>query len=103
MREPRLAGERKPRAAKTSTATAITTSWVPVPTMLESRIGIVEGGRNTSACTSFHPVSSRSSSSSSAVGTRLYLGTGGLAGGGGSGVCAQRCRTSEHPCTRCGS
>ena len=73
MSEPRFAGERKPTAAKMMVMMAIRKSCTPVPTSTQNIIGIVAGGRNTSACTSFQPDSSRSSAFSSSVSTRLYL------------------------------
>ena len=73
MSEPRFAGERKPTAAKMMVMMAIRKSCTPVPMSTQNIIGIVAGGRNTSACTSFQPDSSRSSAFSSSVSTRLYL------------------------------
>mmetsp|Transcript_31073 Transcript_31073/g.53148 ORF Transcript_31073/g.53148 Transcript_31073/m.53148 type:complete len:208 (-) Transcript_31073:543-1166(-) len=62
---PRLAGERKPSTAKTIVMTPMLRHCTPVPTSTESIIGYC-GGRKTSPCTSFQPVSSSTSSVASA-------------------------------------
>jgi hypothetical protein len=69
MIEPRFAGLKNPTAAKTMRKNAQKTSCMPVPTMTQKNMGMSVGGRKTSACTSFHPVSSRSSCFSSSVST----------------------------------
>ena len=68
--EPRLAGERNPSAANMIVDTDIQKIWTPVPMSTENRIGL-GGGRKTSPCTSFQPLSSCSSAFSSSVGIRL--------------------------------
>merc|ERR1719399_1036235 len=70
MRPPRLAGERKPSTAKTIVITAIEKVCTPVPTRTESIMG-ARGGRKTSPCTSFQPVSSSTSSAASMALYRL--------------------------------
>ena len=62
--EPRLAGERKPSAAHAIEMKDIPRSWQPVPTLV-ARSVTFGGVRRTSACTSFQPDSSSSSSFSS--------------------------------------
>ena len=69
-RDPRLAGERSPMRAKLRVAKVMRPSCTPVPTMTANSMGAVCGGRNTSACTSFHPLSSLASSRAA---TSLYL------------------------------
>ena len=66
---PRLAGERKPSIAQKMEMADIPRSCMPTPTEAESNRGIA-GGRSTSPCTSFQPLSSASSSFSS---IELYL------------------------------
>lgn len=66
MRPPLLAGERKPRTAKMRTASAMLRTWAPEPTRTERKRGMA-GARNTSPCTSFHPVSSCASSTDSSL------------------------------------
>mmetsp|Transcript_22864 Transcript_22864/g.35793 ORF Transcript_22864/g.35793 Transcript_22864/m.35793 type:complete len:208 (+) Transcript_22864:573-1196(+) len=68
MSAPRLAGERNPKQAKAMRMKVDTQSCTPVPTKTESHPAMA-GGRNTSPCTSFHPVSSTPSSRS----PRSYL------------------------------
>eukprot|EP00962_Isochrysis_galbana_P024360 scaffold7453_cov128-Isochrysis_galbana.AAC.15 len=60
-RPPRLAGERKPSIAHRMETADMASNCMPVPSEAHSRIAL-GGGRNTSACTSFHPDSSASSS-----------------------------------------
>lgn len=69
---PRLAGERKPRAAKKMVHSAMPNTCAPTPMLTANKKGNRAGGRNTSPWTSFQPLSSRSSARSSSVGTRLY-------------------------------
>ena len=61
IRPPRFAGLRNPSSANTMVTNVMTRSWTPVPTYTESSAG-AGGGRKTSPCTSFHPVSSCASS-----------------------------------------
>ena len=70
-RDPRFAGLRKPAAAKTSEIVAQPSTWQPVPTQTQNSMGRRSGGRKTSACTSFQPLSSRSSAFSSSDRTLL--------------------------------
>ena len=69
INEPLFAGERKPNAENNMRNIALITNCMPVPTSTQNNIGYSVGGRKTSACTNFHPVSSRSSAFSSSVGT----------------------------------
>ena len=62
--EPRLAGERKPSAAHAIEIADMHSSCEPVPTEHASSVAF-GGVRSTSACTSFQPLSSSSSSFSS--------------------------------------
>ena len=64
-----MAGERKPSTAKIIVITVIVKVCTPVPTRTESIMGM-RGGRKTSPCTSFQPVSS---STSSVTSVALYL------------------------------
>merc|ERR1719421_2726787 len=66
--EPRLAGDKKPSAAHAIEMNPMPSSCMPVPTDVASSVTL-GGVRSTSACTSFHPDSSSSSSFSS---TELY-------------------------------
>eukprot|EP00962_Isochrysis_galbana_P013222 scaffold3767_cov114-Isochrysis_galbana.AAC.21 len=66
--DPRLAGERKPSIAQPMEMKDMQSSCIPVPMVVASHVPN-GGGRSTSACTSFHPDSSSSSSFSS---TELY-------------------------------
>jgi hypothetical protein len=63
-RLPCCAGLRKPSTAKTSRQTHIASTCMPPPTKTERNMGPKkpEGGRKTSPCTSFQPVSSAASS-----------------------------------------
>mmetsp|Transcript_15928 Transcript_15928/g.38773 ORF Transcript_15928/g.38773 Transcript_15928/m.38773 type:complete len:208 (+) Transcript_15928:314-937(+) len=61
MSPPRFAGLRNPSTANTMVTNVMPSSCTPVPTYTDSRPGAT-GGRNTSPCTSFHPVSSCASS-----------------------------------------
>ena len=54
---PRLAGERKPSMAQKMAMQAMASSCMPVPRLATRQMG-KEGGRKTSACTSFQPLSS---------------------------------------------
>ena len=54
---PRLAGDRKPSMAQKMAMQAIASSCIPVPRLATRHMG-KEGGRKTSACTSFQPLSS---------------------------------------------
>mmetsp|Transcript_12156 Transcript_12156/g.24142 ORF Transcript_12156/g.24142 Transcript_12156/m.24142 type:complete len:111 (-) Transcript_12156:824-1156(-) len=58
---PRLVGLKKPSRANVIVARVMVSTWHPVPHNTESSMGENLGGRNTSAWTSFHPVSSWSS------------------------------------------
>src|SRR5690242_5064968 len=58
---PRFAGERNPNTAKNIKTTVMAAIWTPVPVNTDKSIGENEGGRKTSPCTSFHPVSSNAS------------------------------------------
>uniref|UniRef100_A0A0E0E4H7 Uncharacterized protein n=1 Tax=Oryza meridionalis TaxID=40149 RepID=A0A0E0E4H7_9ORYZ len=69
MRPPLFDGERRPRMAKSSVTSSIPRNCTPVPTNTHS-VPARAGGRNTSPCTSFHPVSS---CASSCVSSWLYL------------------------------
>mmetsp|Transcript_13388 Transcript_13388/g.56211 ORF Transcript_13388/g.56211 Transcript_13388/m.56211 type:complete len:288 (+) Transcript_13388:1806-2669(+) len=66
---PRFAGLRKPRSANTSVTANMHATCAPVPTSALSRSKSL-GGRNTSPCTNFQPLSS---AASSAVSSSLYL------------------------------
>mmetsp|Transcript_786 Transcript_786/g.3242 ORF Transcript_786/g.3242 Transcript_786/m.3242 type:complete len:313 (-) Transcript_786:443-1381(-) len=66
---PRLAGDKKPSTANTITTKVMKSSCVPVPTRSASDVACA-GARNTSPCTSFHPLSS---CASSIVSRALYL------------------------------
>jgi len=61
MRPPRLAGDKKPSSANTSVMVDMEMTCTPLPTSTESMSGC-DGGRKTSPCTSFQPVSSCASS-----------------------------------------
>ena len=74
---PRLSGEMYPHSASTTDATSMRPTCTPVPTIALSSISPCSGGRNTSACTIFHPLSSVSTSSASSVGS--YALSGGVA------------------------
>jgi len=69
MIEPRLAGDRKPMAANRISRKVQMISCMPVPASTQKSMGKSTGGRNTSACTSFQPLSSLSSAFSSSVGS----------------------------------
>merc|ERR1719487_2066933 len=71
-RAPRRAGLRKPKQEKMMVQNVMQSNWAPVPQQTERRRGENEGGRNTSACTNFHPFSSSQSSFSSSVANLLY-------------------------------
>lgn len=58
-----LAGLRNPRKAKVIVDKVIAKTCIPVPHNIERSMGLNEGGRKTSPCTSFHPLSSWASSS----------------------------------------
>eukprot|EP00965_Chrysotila_dentata_P257281 6212837-Pleurochrysis_carterae.AAC.5 len=58
-RPPRLAGERKPSIAHTMEMSDMPSSCMPVPTLTLSSSGY-GGGRSTSPCTSFQPLSCKS-------------------------------------------
>lgn len=62
IRDPRLAGESRPSRAKDRVAKHMQKSCTPVPTNTLKSMGLVAGGRNTSPCTSFQPLSSLASS-----------------------------------------
>lgn len=66
IRDPRRAGLRKPTADKQIENKTVNPSCAPEPQNTQKSIGEVDGGRNTSACTNFHPLSSTSSSSTPA-------------------------------------
>lgn len=53
-----LAGLRNPRKAKVMVDKVIAKTCIPVPHNIERSMGLNEGGRKTSPCTSFHPLSS---------------------------------------------
>jgi hypothetical protein len=61
MRPPRLAGDRKPSTAKHIVMDAMPSSCTPVPAAHAS-VPASAGGRKTSPCTIFHPLSSAASS-----------------------------------------
>mmetsp|Transcript_23134 Transcript_23134/g.71540 ORF Transcript_23134/g.71540 Transcript_23134/m.71540 type:complete len:232 (-) Transcript_23134:489-1184(-) len=69
MSPPRLAGLRKPSTAKSTVTTPMPVSCTPQPHSTLSMPGAA-GGRNTSPCTSFQPVSSCASST---VSSWLYF------------------------------
>ena len=69
IRPPRLAGDRKPSVANTMVTRVMPNSCTPVPASTASQEAAA-GGRKTSPCTSFHPVSS---CASSALSSWLYL------------------------------
>lgn len=57
-----LAGLRKPISANVMVDSVMASTCMPVPHMMDSSMGLKDGGRNTSPCTSFHPLSSCASS-----------------------------------------
>ena len=68
-RAPLEAGESMPSMAKNIVMNIMQKSWIPEPTS-ETKRRLLGGGRKTSPCTSFQPVSSMLSSTSSSM---LYL------------------------------
>ena len=62
--EPRRARLKKPPTASESSSSVMLKRCVPAPTKAAKRLS-AGGARNTSACTSFQPVSSSPTSSSS--------------------------------------
>ena len=65
-RAPREAGESMPSMAKKMVMNIMQKSWMPEPTS-ETKRRALGGGRKTSPCTSFQPVSSMLSSTSSSM------------------------------------
>ena len=66
MSDPRFAGDRNPNSAKVNVSKTMHPNCTPDPMQTENNMGLNEGGRKTSAWTSFQPDSSFASSSKAA-------------------------------------